>query len=319
FVANLAIGSNEVGICAGIEAIEIAYHDIDYSQPFKIYCSLLEIRNAILGETIALNSAGEVVAVVRGMEFKRLRLSTFQKSLSRKTNAFNEARPQQDLMPVARLPPTSGLDTPSSSSEDAMISLTMTHTHVPIDGVSQTLKDILMEVGGFAKDDIDFTKSLDELGIDSLMQIELVSMLARAFPGRNDLNHHILSECETLGAMNDLLSSILKPPVVADPPSEEPKRIVVQPECLPSTSGTPSIPLVLHTSSSKRIPLCLFHDGSGQIDMYARLSGNDRITYAFMDPYFGSEQRAQHSLEGMAKQYVESLLSYTAQSSVILG
>jgi hypothetical protein len=119
--------------------------------------------------------------------------------------------------------------------------------------------------------------------------------------------------------MNDLLSSILKPLVVADSPSQELQRIVVLPECLPSTSSTPSIPVVLHNSSNKRVPLCLFHDGSGQIDMYARLNGNDRITYAFMNPYFGSEQRAQHSLEGMAKQYVESLLSYTAQSSVILG
>lgn len=73
FVANLAIGADEVGICADVEAIEIAYHDVDYSQPFKVYCSLLKIKGAILGEDVALNSAGRVVAVARGMEFKRLR------------------------------------------------------------------------------------------------------------------------------------------------------------------------------------------------------------------------------------------------------
>jgi iterative type I PKS product template protein len=206
FVANLAIGSDEVGICAGVEAIEIAFHDVDYSQPFKIYCSLLEIKGAILGEAIALNSAGKVVAVVRGMEFKRLRLLTFQQSLSRRTIVPAEARSQQDVMPVARVPPPSGLDTPlSSTSDEAMISGTLPHAHIPVDGISQTLKNILVEVGGFAENDIDYTKSLDELGIDSLMQIELVSMLGRAFPGQQGLNHHALSECETLGAMNDLI------------------------------------------------------------------------------------------------------------------
>lgn len=320
FVANLAIGSDEVGICAGVEAIEIAYHEVDYSQPFKIYCSLLEIKGAILGEAIALNSAGKVVAVARGMEFKRLRLSTFQQSLSRGTIAPIEARPQQDLMPVARLPPPSGLDTPlTSTGGDAMNSPTMPHTHVPIDGISQTLKNILVEVGGFAENDIDYTKSLDELGIDSLMQIELVSMLARTFPGQHGINHYVLSKCETLGAIDDLLSSILQPPVALGPPVEAPKRITSPPECCPSAGGISNIPVILHISPSRRVPLCLFHDGSGQVDMYACLSGHDRTTYAFIDPYFGNDRRIHRSISEMAKQYVESLLSNTNQSSFILG
>ena len=77
-----------------------------------------------------------------------------------------------------------------------------------------------MKVGRFSEDDIDYTKSLDELGIDSLMQSELVSMLGRAFLGQKGLNHHALSECETLEAMNDLISSILQPTVVPSPSFE---------------------------------------------------------------------------------------------------
>lgn len=53
--------------------------------------------------------------------------------------------------------------------------------------------------------------------------------------------------------------------------------------------------------------------------MYVRLGGHDRTVYAFMDPYFGNDRRVHRSINEMAKQYVESLLSNTNQSSWILG
>jgi thioesterase domain-containing protein len=76
---------------------------------------------------------------------------------------------------------------------------------------------------------------------------------------------------------------------------------------------------MLHSSPSKQVPVFLFHDGSGQIDMYARMGGHDRTTYAFLDPHFGDDRRVEHSIHGMAKQYVDCLLLNTDQSSLILG
>jgi hypothetical protein len=119
--------------------------------------------------------------------------------------------------------------------------------------------------------------------------------------------------------MDDLLSSILQPPLALGPPVEALKRIASPPEYRPSAGGIPNNPVMLHSSLSNQVPLYLFHDGSGQIDMYACLGGHDRTTYAFIDPYFGNDRRVQRSINEMAKQYVESLLSNTNQSSLILG
>ena len=334
FIANLAIGAKEIGICAGVEAIEIAYHDLDYSEPFQIYCSLLEIKGAILADAIALNRAGKVVAVARGMEFKRLRLSAFQQVLSRRSATTPITPPRGIAQPVAAeklyLPPT-GLETPpTSTSGDAMSSPTVkpeTSISPFSEGISQTLKSIVMEVGGFAEQDIDYTKSLDELGIDSLMQIELVSKLARTFPSQaGRLNHHVLSDCETLEALEDLLSSILQGPSSAGLGTslvKAPRRVASPPATgyrqSAGTVAAPNLPAMLNTLPGREAPLCLFHDGSGQISMYARLSGHDRTTYAFFDPYFGSDKRPHRSINEMAQHYVSSLLSNTTRSPLILA
>ncbi|KAK3680584.1 thioesterase domain-containing protein, partial [Podospora appendiculata] len=285
FVANLAVRSDEIGICSRVGSLEIAYRDLDYSDSFTIYCSLLQTRGAILADTIASNSAGKVVAVVRGMEFKRLRLSTFQQALSRKS-ALAGADPQPPPSPPPeKLHLATGLDTPPTSGgvvnspidalapeEDAALHATQ---------IRQALKNIVVEVGGFAEHDIDssYTKSLDELGIDSLMQIEIVSKLARTFPNQtNTINHHALAECETLEALEDMLSSLL----------------AVQLPAPPTLHTTPA-------SNTPTTPLCLFHDGSGQVSMYARMRDHDRTTYGFFDPFFSTPQQRPHrSLHEMA-------------------
>jgi len=79
------------------------------------------------------------------------------------------------------------------------------HAQVPVDRLSQKLKNNLVEVGGFMENHLDDTKSLDKFGLGSLVQIDFVSLLGHAFPGQQGVNHHALWECETLGAINDLI------------------------------------------------------------------------------------------------------------------
>lgn len=321
FIANLAINSSEVGICSGVESIEVAYQDIDYSESFKIYCSLLEIKGAILADAIALNSTGKVVAVIRGMEFKRLQLHAFQQALSRKSTP---ARPQQRAVAPTPLRIPTGVDTPPTSG-DTMNSPTDPQGS-DSDGTSHILRDIVMEVGGFSDQDIDYTKSLDELGIDSLMQIEIVAKLARRFPGQAGLSHHALSECETLGALGDMLSSIIPPSAELHEPARAPRRVSPRGPCqsipAPSDVCPPEAAynnlVTLHVSSRTEVPLCLIHDGSGQVGMYAWLRDNDRSTYAFFDPHFGSNRRPHHSINQMAEHYVSHLLK-SKHSPLILG
>ncbi|KAK7966407.1 type I iterative polyketide synthase [Apiospora aurea] len=339
FIANLAVNSDEVGICARVESVEVAYRDIDYDGFFTVYCSLLDMKGMILADATALNEAGEVVAVVRGMEFKRLRLSAFQHMLSRKSIAsplsrqedmFSNAKPithlqkkqqqQQHVVTGLITPPSTG-DAPNSPAESVACGTLLAQ------GISQTLNGIVMEVGGFSERDMDYGKSLDELGIDSLMQIEIVSKLTRAFPSQAGLDHHALSECDTLGALEAKLSSMLQGPAQTTPRLPEPaiSGYFPSPNSLKLTPPRPSPNAdvrnslaTLHTADGTQVPLCLFHDGSGQSSMYSRLQGHDRSTYAFSDPYFGSSERPHYSIDQMAKSYI-SQLSRSEHSPIILG
>ncbi|UZP39414.1 hypothetical protein NXS19_007230 [Fusarium pseudograminearum] len=169
--------------------------------------------------------------------------------------------------------------------------------------------------------DIDYTMSLTHLGIDSLMQIEIVSKISRLFPDKTGLDHHALSECETVQELNDMLSSVLQPSVKqrsASQASSSKQTAVITPTSSDSSvegdsaHGSMVLPVTLHTSEESRTPLCLFHDGSGQISMYKRLQGHDRTTYAFFDPKFESSGEGRSfysSIEDMAEDYASRILS----------
>lgn len=352
FVANLAVGTGEICICSRVKSIEIAYRDIDYSGSFDIYCSLLEITGTILADSIALDSCGKVVAVIRGMEFKKVQLSNFRQTLSRisSKSARDEGAKsvQHSTVATAELPLQTGLVTPPTTDEDNVSSPAESRSVSPSPiSISKILKDIVLEVGGFAEKDIDFTMSLCDLGIDSLMQIEMAAKLAGKFPDKSGLSHHALSQCETLEEMDDMLASVLQPPpiqrqkpVLSVPPQIAPsaaQESSAQPAELgvSSTStacSSPSetlsdsnlLPITLHVSGGNQAPLFLVHDGSGQISMYARLRGHDRTTYGFFDPYFrfsGCKTLFHRSINQMAKHYVSTILSDPKHraSPLILG
>lgn len=321
FIANLAVRSDEVGICARVESVEISYNDINYADSFTIYCSLLEIKGTILADAIASNAFGKVVAVVRGMEFKRLRLSAFQKMLSRKSTTVE---PQKNPVEQEKLQLSTGLDTPPISDE-------VTNTPIksrgsPLHDVRIALENIVMECGGFSEQDMDYTKSLDELGIDSLMKIEIISKLTRRFPDHTGVDHHALSECETLGSLESTLASVLQSSVeitsLVGASASARQRDSRQPSLVPSdyspSGGIQKNPVALHVSHGEVAPLCLFHDGSGQVSMYSRLRDHDRSAYAFFDPYFGCDRRRHGSINQMAEYYV-SLLSRSKLSPLIVS
>ncbi|KAF4461142.1 polyketide synthase [Fusarium albosuccineum] len=103
----------------------------------------------------------------------------------------DESSEQQDKPQVS-----TGLVTPASSNQ--AMTTPGNSRGSPLYGVATTLKNVIMEIGGFSDQDMDYTKSLDEPGIDSLMQIEIMSKLSRIFPSQPGLNQQDFLECETL-------------------------------------------------------------------------------------------------------------------------
>ncbi|KAF4332180.1 polyketide synthase [Fusarium beomiforme] len=349
FIANLAVGSRDICICSGVESIEVAYSQLDYQDSFQIYCNLLEIKGAILADAIALDSSGRVVAVVRGMEFKKLHLATFQQALSRMPSAGAvEPRIAEILPKPARLPPLltpTRIETLRTRNPTDLPTQAKVEGGFPVSvekGWGQVLREVVTEVGGFTESDIDYTMSLSDLGIDSMMQIEITSKLSRLFPGKIGLTHHALSECETLQEMESMLSSSLQ---VSGKQQSNQMYVDDADICRASTSqsteavtptysgasdpldtmtGSQILPVTLHLSDGMRTPLCLFHDGSGQVNMYKRLRGYDRTCYAFFDPHFGisGDKRVFYSsVTEMAEHYVSMIISNGAAQPfpLILG
>jgi iterative type I PKS product template protein len=321
FIANLAVRSDEVAICSRVQSVEINYPDINYTDHFTIYCSLLEVTGTILADAIVSDASEKVVAVIRGMEFKRLRLHNFQHMLA--LQSANVEHPEKKYE-QPKPPLSTGLSTPSTVSEVRDINIESGNTLN--NNVRATLNNIVMECGGFSEKDMDYSKTLNELGIDSLMQIEIISKLTRMFFGHAGLSHHALSECESLESLETTLLSILQSMVATsstatntqNSSSEVSDKVNLAVQNHTSTNVMSNNPVTLRIANENNSPLYLFHDGSGQVTQYARLQNHDRSTYAFFDPHFGNDDHLYRSINEMVKLYI-SQVAESRTRSLILG
>jgi len=112
------------------------------------------------------------------------------------------------------------------------------------------------------------------------------------------------------------ITSLVGAPVSAS--QRDSRQSTLVPSDFSSSDGMQKNPVALHVSHEEVAPLCLFHDGSGQVSMYARLRDHDRSAYAFFDPHFGSDKRPHSSINQMTEYYV-SLLSRTKLSPLIVS
>lgn len=326
-IANMTIGQEEIGICAHIESIEVLYGNIDFNSTFTVYCSLIDaVKGAIIADAFAVSPHGEVVGIIRGMEFRRLRLSTFQHMLRPDVPSTNTANGSQSATKV----------TVQSTSIDATPLAPTSDAEFLTQSVKHRLTGILCDISGSQEQDLDYESSLDALGIDSMMQIEMTSKLRQAFPG-NDLDHNALSSCENLHALEATISSMLgittttpDSPRSGSNASPSPKKSGFASDASGANSPRTSISnstvsggaqmnsTALHMSSSGRTPLFLFHDGSGMVGQYSRICDFDRSLHGFFDPHFFSPKAHFSSIHKMATQYI-SHLSKSETPSLIIG
>ncbi|KAL9583818.1 MAG: hypothetical protein Q9212_002491 [Teloschistes hypoglaucus] len=346
FVANLTVPSEEICICSQVESIEMLYDNIDYTDTFTVYCSLVDIiKGTILADAFAINTAGKVVAVIRGMDFKRLRLASFRRMLNDTgPSPKREVENIKERLPSLRLndfPATPIFSTTGTTT--AIGAVTPSHTPDSHLQLTSTFLRILNDVYGSAEGQLDMDQPLEALGIDSMMQIEIVAKLNQVFPGAN-IDHDLLFECETLQAVEDQFLSLVDPQPRTVPmktplksPGENPFSATamsaqatlddaarkLEEHLIPPRFGllnfTPSRPSMLHISATPQTPLCLIHDGSGQSSMYRQICTPDRSILAFADPDFHSPALQTTSVEQMASRYIASLSPSDTPSLIIGG
>lgn len=183
FVANSHAKPTDAFICSKVESTVLLHRDIKPNDTFIIYCSLLECATGeLLGEAFAMTLDGKAVASVEGMHFKRLNLKAFTSHLSR------------------QLGQTPTLPAPRSTPKAKPIQSNRTSTAPKGPNLWTAVIELISKISEQTPDVITPGKKLSDLGIDSLMQIELSSSLKALFPNLDPnvlMNLDTISEIET--------------------------------------------------------------------------------------------------------------------------
>lgn len=194
FVANSKINADEACICVKVERVIIpcgAENKALYGHEMGVYCGLVEcFDDLIIGDAYALDDEGNVVACVEGMHFKRLRLKSFQAHLARslKPTPTQELRNDSGIKASARPPPR--VPPPPRPVQQPSI--------------RETLYSSVSDICGVTYADIQENTRLSDIGVDSLLTIELTMALQQQF-SHLGLEGSDFANCETVGEMEAIL------------------------------------------------------------------------------------------------------------------
>ena len=333
FIANLTVKPTEICICSHVEMIEILYDDIDPSQTFTIYSHLFDAaKGSLLADAIVVDAAGRAVAVAQEMEFKRLQLTSFQRVIqSPAATVKKNVEPLDSLTFTPSEPSSTGENTVLSSPNGYGTPKTSESNH---DGIKRIISGIFSDACGFPENQLDYSRSFDALGIDSLMQIEITGKLKQAFP-KSSLGHDTLEECDTIQELEKILLSQLVSKDTDSPletrtnsPKPHPKELLngtaKEAKSMNAYNDererAESNPVPLNTySNDGKTSLFCFHDGSGQVSIYKKLCHHDRNLYGFFDPDYASQNPRPTSLHQMAARYAALVQERDTPSILLCG
>ncbi|KAI0465516.1 putative polyketide synthase [Xylaria cf. heliscus] len=199
FVANLSIGSDEVGICKEVSSALVIREPAVRGASFDVHCSLVALpdQSIIVANAEAFDENG-IMAIYKGMIFQQVKLSGISRAFSvqsKKTRGISSHISIKDTVSVVEkfTPPSLSRATASASKPTST------------ENVSNIVRKIIAEACGLSLTALPTENFiLKELGFDSLLQIELETQLLSAFP---QLDFSGLPRCETLKDLETLLSS----------------------------------------------------------------------------------------------------------------
>ncbi|KAL9948621.1 hypothetical protein ACHAQF_005990 [Verticillium nonalfalfae] len=232
FIANAKTDVKTACICVSLGRIVLP--DMSKLQPggqLDIYCSLLDVGDSTLADAYVLDQNGHIVSFAEGMRFKKIRLSSFQAVLSRATQTEGkngtESLPKQ-VEGLLRNPK------PQNSSR-----LQVEAPPTPSESMAEVVKHMIQSVCGVSLHSTS-SRTLTELGIDSLLFIELSQAIASRFPNLVVSTGEI-ERCQTVHDLIQLLAKAQGHDDVsmALPPSVLSGRLVPEGNNLPSPPTEP--------------------------------------------------------------------------------
>ena len=191
FVANLQGGVNDAYICTNVGSSRINANLVDHQSKYYVFCRLvwLAAEGVMLADSFAVQRSEphQVVARMKGISFRRVRLDGLQRSLAL---ASKPSATSSLSSHAIRHSPQQSINTVGRSVEDT---------------VETTVLSVFANACDIPVTSLDVGAPLDAIGVDSLMIIDVVGRLQSEFP-EADLRAHELSACRTI---DDVTSEIL--------------------------------------------------------------------------------------------------------------
>ncbi|KAJ7216777.1 polyketide synthase [Mycena haematopus] len=198
FMANLQGSVNDAYICTQVGAVKVFPALVNNDKPYLIYCNnaWLPDDGIMLAETYAVQVAEprRIVAHMKGIHFRRVRLSSLKKSLELATSK-----------PVLHSP---------RSTDQSVRSDHESPSPPPVADVEAVVQSLVFDACGIDASSITVDTDLTSIGVDSMMAIEIFGGLRAAFP-HADLDARVLSICTTIADICREVDSRLEPPRAA--------------------------------------------------------------------------------------------------------
>ena len=178
----------------------------------------------------------------------------------------------------------------------------------PLNSPTTNVKAVIHDVCGIPVSDLQPDTTLESLGIDSLLAIELslaINELGIEVP-QSSLSSHLTLED---------LAALMSPGCVSQSPISKTSASNMKSHMALDKDAALTI---LQTWPGRAIPLYLFHDGSGTIGMYSKIRNLERQVFGAANPKLNSQQHWAISLIEMATHYA-SVIAATSSEDIILG
>ncbi|KAI3327546.1 ketoacyl-synt-domain-containing protein [Xylariaceae sp. AK1471] len=199
FMANAYAHSETACICVKIENAIIPCGQSElFLKEMSVYSSLIDVGDYIIADAYALDPHGCVIIAFEGMHFRKVKLSSFSAQLSRLAHRPEDAvagRSRTEVLPKLSLRNSMSVDT--------------TRARPPrLSDIESILQSCIAEICGF-ESSAAADRTLSELGVDSLLLIELTESICGRF-SHLSLRKSDLEDCTSVAELTSVVNDALK-------------------------------------------------------------------------------------------------------------
>ncbi|EIN06889.1 ketoacyl-synt-domain-containing protein [Punctularia strigosozonata HHB-11173 SS5] len=202
FMLNSRLGAEDCYMCIHIGSVNMLRHDLDLTRPFGFLCEATHESREAACSIVAFGTADGANGVA---EMERVRFKKVSLRMLRKVSSNSPAVPAPSRRLLRRLP---DLEVKAATAGSIPITPPSYSSATHRDVIQSTVVRIIADVVGMSPTEVGQNQDvlLADLGVDSLMSIELLSRMRECFPEltSSDLSSILVSEAPVRAVIDEL-------------------------------------------------------------------------------------------------------------------